>query len=339
MKPSDRRPLGKTGLEVTIASYGGGSVGNFGRRITNAEAAAILDAAWEAGIRYFDTAPFYGRGRSERRIGAFLSEKPRDDFVLSSKVGRLLRPAPGGAEEDGLFLDPSPFDPFWDYSYDGVMRSYEFSLHRLGLDRIDILYVHDIGERLHGEDAAKQLQTLQQGGIKALEELRSSGAIKGYGLGVTEVGVCLDCLDYADPCAFLLAGRFNLAEQTEALPLLDKCLDGGVSLVIGAVFASGILATGPVPGALYDYAPATDDMLERVRRLEAICADHDVALSAAALHFPLVHPAVASVLLGAGTLRSLTQCIAGMQARMPGSLWEELLREGLIEAGERMDFT
>jgi len=333
MNPAGKRPLGRTGLDVTIASYGGGSVGNFSRHLDNAQANAILAAAWDAGIRYFDTAPFYGRGRSERRLGLFLDEKPRDEFVLSTKVGRMLEHRPGGAEEDGLFVNPSPFDPFWDYSYDGVMRSFDYSLHRLGLSRVDILYVHDIGARLHGEDAAIQLRTLQDGGLKALEDLRASGAIKGYGLGVTEADVCLDCLDYGDPDAFLLASRYTLAEQAEALPLLQKCLERTVSLVIGGVFASGILATGPVPGALYDYAPASDEAIEHVRRLQEVCERHDTSLSAAALQFPLMHPAVATVLLGAGTLRSLEQCIAGLSAEIPEALWDELREAGLIEAG------
>jgi len=324
MKGSDKRPLGQTGLEVTVASYGGGSVGNFGRLLSNREAQDILDAAWAGGIRYFDTAPFYGRGRSERRIGAFLEEKPRGEYVLSTKVGRLMDPAPGGAEEDGLFLNPSPFDPRWDYSYDGVMRSYADSLQRLGLVRIDLLYVHDIGERLHGEDADRQLAILKQGGLKALEELRSSGAIAGYGLGVTEVGVCLHCLDYGDPAAFLLAGRYTLVEQAEAMPLLDACQDRGVSIIVGGVFASGILATGPVAGARYDYAPASPEMLARIARMEAICRSHGVSLAAAALQYPLAHPTVTSVLLGAGTLRSLDQCLAGLEADIPDGLWQDL---------------
>lgn len=321
MTAFETRALGKTGLRVTVAGYGGGSVGNFGRRLSNRQAGQVLDAAWEAGIRYFDTAPFYGRGRSERRIGAFLGEKPRDEFILSTKVGRLLDPAPGGAEEDGIFLDPAPFDPRWDYSYDGVMRSFEDSLQRLGLDRIDLLYVHDIGHRLHGDDAAAQLRTLKCGGLKALEDLRAEGTIKGYGLGVTEIDVCLDCLDYGDPDAFLLAGRYTLLEHSEALPLLDACLERTVSLVVGGVFASGILATGPVPGARFDYAPASTEMQERVRKLQTICGKHSATLSAAALQFPLIHPAVASVLLGTGTVSSLRQCVEGLNGQLPTALW------------------
>jgi D-threo-aldose 1-dehydrogenase len=320
----DGRTLGRTGLEVTVAGYGGGSVGNFGRVLSNRQAERILDAAWAAGIRYFDTAPFYGRGRSERRIGAFLSEKSRAEFVLSTKVGRLLDPAPDGAEDDGLFLEPAPFNPRWDYSYDGVMRSYADSLQRLGLDRIDILYVHDIGRRLHGEAAAAQLEILKHGGVRALEKLRSEGAIRGYGLGVTEIDVCLDCLDYADPDAFLLAGRYTLLAQTEASPLLEACVKREVSLVIGGIFASGILATGAIAGARYDYAPAPPDILERVRRLDQLCRDHATSLSAAALQFPLAHPVVASVLLGAGSVKSLQQCLAGLAAPVSDRLWQAL---------------
>jgi D-threo-aldose 1-dehydrogenase len=327
MKSSDRRPLGRTGIEVSVAGYGGGSVGNFGRALSNRDAEQILDAAWAAGIRYFDTAPFYGRGRSERRIGAFLSEKPRSEFVLSTKVGRLLDAAPGGAEEDGIFLDPAPFDPRWDYSYDGVMRSFEDSLQRLGLDRIDILYVHDIGRRLHGEGAAAQLDALKGGGLRALEVLRAGGTIKGYGLGVTEIDVCLDSLDYGDPDVFLLAGRYTLLERTDALPLLDICLTRNVSLVIGGVFASGILATGPTPGARYDYGSASPQVLEAVRRLTRLCAAHSATLSAAALQFPFTHPAVASVLLGAGSIASLEQCLAGLEAPISNRLWDALRAE------------
>jgi D-threo-aldose 1-dehydrogenase len=329
---SDKRSLGRTGLEVTIASYGGGSLGNFYRTISNAGALSVLEAAWAAGIRYFDTAPFYGRGRSERRLGSFLSERSREEFVLSTKVGRLLEPARGDIENDGIFYDPSPFNPHWDYSYDGIMRSYEMSLHRLGVREVDILYVHDIGKLLHGDDADFQLRTLKGGGLKALEELRASGEIKGYGLGVTEVEACLDCLDYGDPDAFLLAARYTLLEQRAAQPLLDRCLERTVSLVIGGVFASGILATGAVPGARYFYSPASQEILNHVRRLEAVCARYDIPLSAAALQFPLMHPAVTTVLLGAGTTASLESCITGLSLVIPPAFWKELIEEKLLDS-------
>ncbi len=324
MKVSDRRPLGGSGLEVTAASYGGGSLGNFYRRIGNADAAQLMQAVWDCGIRYFDTAPFYGRGRSERRIGAFLGDQPRADFVLSTKVGRILEPAPGGADEDGIFFDPAPFNVRYDYSYDGVMRSHEHSLQRLGLERVDILYVHDIDRMIHGADTDYHLGQLKDGGIRALEELRSGGAIAAYGLGVNEIRTCLDCLDYADPDAFLLAGRFTLLEQSAALPLLERCVERAVSVVVGSVFNSGILATGAVAGARYNYDTAPAAVMESVRQIEATCAAHDTELASAALQFPLSHPAVASVLLGVGTLNSLRRSVAGFEAEIPRELWQEL---------------
>ncbi len=326
MDVTTRRPLGASGLEVTVASYGGGSLANFYRRLTNDDAAALLDAAWNSGIRYFDTAPVYGRGRSERRLGAFLDGKPRDSFVISTKVGRIMEPARGNLQEDGIFLDPAPFNPRYDYSYDGVMRSYEHSLQRLGMDRVDILYVHDIGEMIHGDLADARLGELKDGGLKALEELRSSGDISAYGLGVNELQACFDCLEYGDPDAFLLAGRYTLLEQSAALPLLDKCLERQVSVVAGSVFNSGILATGPVPGAHYNYGEASKQVLETVRRMEATCRDHDVELATAALHFPLTHPAVVSVLLGVGTTTSLARNMASLQAEVPDVLWRELAK-------------
>jgi D-threo-aldose 1-dehydrogenase len=326
-----RRSLGRSGLGVTTASLGAGGLGNFYRRITNAESRALLEVAWEAGIRYVDTAPFYGRGRSERRLGAFLEEHPRDSFVLSTKVGRILTPARGGAREDGIFLDPAPFDWHYDYSYDGVMRSYEMSLQRLGLSSIDILLVHDIGVALHGDGAGRQLKILKDGGLRALDELRSRGEIRAYGLGVTEIAACLDCLDYADPDVFLLAGRFSLLEQNGAKPFLDRCRARGASVVIGGVFNSGILATGAVPDARYNYAPATEDVKRTVRRLEAVCSRYSVPLSAAALQFPLAHPAVASVLLGAGTIASLKRCIDSLEFQIPLDLWGELAAEHLLD--------
>lgn len=333
MDSAARRPLGASGLEVTLASYGGGSLGNFYRRISNGEAAVLLDAVWDAGIRYFDTAPVYGRGRSERRLGAFLGDKPRDSFILSTKVGRLMDPARGAVEEDGIFLDPAPFNVRYDYSYDGVMKSHEHSLQRLGLDRVDILYVHDIGEMIHGAEAGERLRDLKEGGLKALEALRSDGTISAYGLGVNEVQACFDCLDYGDPDAFLLAGRFTLLEQHAALPLLDKCLERRVSIVAGSVFNSGILATGAVPGAHYNYAEAPEQVMETVRRMAAVCRSHGVELATAALQFPLSHPAVASVLLGVGTTASLARNMAGLDAEVPDALWRELADMGLVEAG------
>lgn len=331
MDVTQYRNLGQRGLKTTLASMGGGGFGNFGRLLTNADAEALYTAAWEAGIRYFDTAPFYGRGRSERRLGPLLQDQPRDSFVLSTKVGRLMAPARGNLEEDGLFKNLAPFNQVYDYTYDGVMRSYEDSLQRLGMDRIDLLYVHDIGTILHGDQAPARLKDLKEGGIQALEELRNNGNISGYGLGVIDIDACLDCLDYADPDAFLLAARFTLLDQCDALPLLDRCAQRHVSVVIGGVFNSGILATGAKPDSRYNYGTPTPEILDLVRRYELTCEDHGVALSAAALQFPFVHPAVASVLIGAGTVSSLERCMAGLESDIPAVFWQDLADEGLLD--------
>lgn len=328
---SDKRPLGSSGLDVTVASYGGGSLGNMFHAIADDEVTAILQGAWDAGVRYFDTAPFYGRGRSERRTGCFLDGKPRDEYVLSSKVGRLLVPAKGQFEDDGIFINPAQFNSRYDYSYGGVMRSYEDSLQRLGLDKIDILYVHDIGGLIHGDDAPMQLATLKKGGLVALEELRAAGDISGYGLGVNEVDACLDCLDYGNPDAFLLAGRYTLLEQKAAKPLLDRCLQTNTSLVVGGVFNSGILATGAVKGARYNYTEASEKVLAIVAEMEAICNEFSVKISSAAMKFPLTHPAVASVLLGIGSMSSLNRNVEAFNVDIPEELWGALSEMGLLE--------
>ncbi|MCX5493321.1 aldo/keto reductase [Kaistia dalseonensis] len=327
------RPLGRTGLDVTALSFGGASIGNLYQAVTNQAAHETLQAAWDAGIRFFDTAPRYGHGLSERRLGDFLRDKPRDSYVLSTKVGRILTPLRGRVMGDYGFVDVLPFEQEYDYSYDGIMRSHEASLHRLGLDRIDVLYMHDIGTDTHGEAQNAEYEPVAfSGGLKAMQELRAAGDVKAIGLGVNEVEVCLRALDHADLDAFLLAGRFTLLEQEAARPLIAACLARGASLVIGGVFNSGILATGPVPGAHYNYAEPPAEIVERVRRLQAVCARHDVPLAAAAQRFPLSNPAVASVLLGVSNKRNLDRNLASMDVVIPDALWADLVAEGLLAA-------
>lgn len=329
----ETRPLGRTGLRVTVAGLGAAGLGNFFRTMSNAEAQALLAETWNAGIRYFDTSPFYGRGRSERRLGTFLDDVERSSFVLSTKVGRLLEPAPKAVEEDGIFVNPAPFNSRYDYSYDGVMRSYEASRQRIGMGNIDILLVHDIGVMLHQENAENQLCALKGGGLRALEELRDGGEIRGYGLGVNEVAACLDCLDYGDPDVFLLAGRFTLLEHKQAMPLFDVCRGREIAVVAGGIYNSGILATGAVAGSRYNYAAATPEILARVKRIEQVCKRHAVPLSTAALRFVLAHPAVVTVLLGVGSTRSLRSNISAIHAGVPDALWVELRDRGIIDAG------
>ncbi|MBX5001447.1 aldo/keto reductase [Rhizobium lentis] len=318
------RRIGKTGLEVTEISFGAAALGGLYRECPREQAMETLQAAWDNDIRYFDVAPWYGLGLAERRVGDFLRDKPEGDYVLSTKVGRLLRPVPTGTVPDYSYVNPLSFDADYDYSYDGIMRSVEFSYARLGLNRIDILYVHDIGGYTHG--AAKNAVHLKQfldSGVKALEELRASGAISAFGLGVNEVPVCLDVLRHADLDCILLAGRYTLLDRSAEDELLPLCRQKGTSLVVGGVFNSGILATGPVPGSHFDYMPATDDVLAKVGAMEAIAKRHGVPLAAAAMQFPLRDPIIASVLIGTAKPSSLTRNMEIVASPLADSIFAE----------------
>jgi len=303
-----KRRIGRTALEVTEVSFGGAALGGLYRACPREVAMDTLQAAWDAGLRYFDTAPFYGFGLSERRFGDFLRDKPRSSYVLSTKVGRLFRPVPEDQVPDHSYVDPLPFALDYDYSYDGIMRSVEFSYARLGLNKIDILFVHDIGTYTHGVEKTKlHFRQLMDGGLKALEELKSSGVISAYGLGVNEVQICLDVLHQAPLDCILLASRYSLLDRSAEAELLPLCRKRQTSLIIGGVFNSGILATGPVPGAHFDYAPATRDILDRVEAMEKIAAEGGYPLAAAAFQFPLHEPVVASVLTGTANPANLTR--------------------------------
>lgn len=326
-----RRTVGRTGLSVTSVSLGSAPLGNLFQPVSDEAARATLQAAWDAGIRLFDTAPYYGHGRSERRIGDFLRGQDRDGYVLCSKVGRLLTPLRGRPMPDCGFADPLPFVPEYDYGYDAVMRSFEDSLQRLGLDRIDILLGHDIGRMTHGDAHEAHFRTFMSGGLRALAELKASGAIRAYGLGVNETEVCEAVLRDADLDCILLAGRFSLLDHKGALPLLETCTRRGVSILAGGVFNSGILATGPVPGARFNYEEAPPAVMERARRLQEVCARHGVPLPTAALHFPLSHPAVASLLIGVADPELLHRNTAGLRAEVPVALWADLMEAGLLD--------
>ena len=318
-----KRRIGKTALEVTEYSFGGASLGNLYEAVSNENAMATLDAAWSAGMRYFDTAPHYGFGLSERRFGDYLRTKPRDSYVLSTKVGRLLKPVPQDQVPNLGFVDPLPFNLTYDYSYDGIMRSVEFSYARLGLNRIDILYVHDIGVYTHGVELTKiHLAQLLDGGLKALEELKSAGTIAAYGLGVNEVEVCLEVLRRAPLDCILLAGRYSLLDRSAEAELIPLCRDKQTSLVIGGVFNSGILATGPRPGAHFDYGPAPQDVLDKVAAMEEIARQGGYPLAAAAMQFPLAEPCVATVLIGSAKASSIERNMALPGVAVPRTDYE-----------------
>ncbi|TIT71841.1 MAG: aldo/keto reductase [Mesorhizobium sp.] len=306
----NKRRIGTTALEVTEIS--------FYRACPREPAMETLQTAWDGGLRYFDTAPFYGFGLSERRTGDFLREKPRSSYVLSTKVGRLFRPVPEDQVPDHSYVDPLPFALDYDYSYDGIMRSVEFSYARLGLNKIDILFVHDIGTYTHGVEKTKlHFRQFMDGGLKALEELKSSGTISAYGLGVNEVRICLDVLSRAPLDCILLASRYSLLDRSAEAELLPLCRQRRTSLIIGGVFNSGILATGPVHGAHFDYQPASKDILDRVGAMERIAADGGYPLAAAAFQFPLHEPVVASVLTGTAKPANLTRNLELLDIEVP----------------------
>jgi D-threo-aldose 1-dehydrogenase len=320
------RQIGRTKLQVTELGLGCATLG--GSRIGVARQAAedIVAAAWAAGVRYIDTAPFYGVGQAERAVGDVMRDRPRDEWVLSTKVGRLLRPNPSGVFTDGR-THPLPFDPVYDYSYDGIMRSFEDSLQRLGLARIDILYVHDIGVYQHGPEAHPALmKTLRESGYRALESLRGSGAISAFGIGVNEREVLLEAMDWGQWDAFLLAGRYTLLEQAPLDDLLPRCVAAGTSIVVGGPLNSGILAGRDT----WNYGPAPPDVVARVKAIAAICDSHKVPLPAAALQFPLAHKAVAAIIPGPRNAAEFTQNLDLLRYKIPASLWSDLRQAGLL---------
>ena len=329
------RTVGNTGLTLSELGLGTAPLGNLYRPMSGVESERIVSSALDAGLTYLDTAPYYGFGLSERRLGDGV--RGRSATVVSTKVGRLLRPlpdAPHAMERDG-FHAPLPFTALYDYSYDGVMHSWEASLQRLGLARVDILYVHDIGGLTHGAEGAARFRELTEGGgLRALEELRAGEVISAYGVGVNEWEVCLQVMEHAKLDLILLAGRYTLLDHRALDALFPDCARQGIAVVVGGVYNSGILATGTRNGAVpyYDYAPASPSVISRVRELEEVCDRHGVALPAAALQFSLANPVVASALLGLGSTQQVATAVQCYRAAIPQAFWEELKSRRLVPA-------
>ncbi len=327
--------LGNGGLTFTELGFGTAPLGNLYRAISDDEAQATLALAWESGVRYYDTAPLYGFGLSETRLNRFLRDKPRDKYVLSTKVGRLLHACPPDQRDGvGKWFDVPSRQEEYDYGYDGVMRSVEFSLERLGVDRIDILYAHDLDVFNHGSQAAldARLDEFINGGYKALLSLRDQGVIKAFGAGVNEWQPCQWLTERGDFDLFLLAGRYTLLEQESLETFLPMAEERGIGIVIGGPYNSGILATGPKPGAYFNYDPAPEEILERVARIEAVCERHGVRMINAALHFPLRHPCTVAVIPGGQGVAEMQGNLAAMRAVIPETLWADLKAEGLMRA-------
>jgi len=330
MKPTERRPLGRTGKECTILGFGTSPIGNLFRAIPDGEAQAMLDLAWARGLRVFDTAPAYGNGLSERRCGQALRPYPRDEYLLSTKVGRLLKPSREPVD-GGRCVDIPPFRLVLDYGYDAAMRSVEDSLQRLGTSYLDIALIHDVDTPNFGPELQRlHFRTAMDGAYRALADLRDQGVVGAVGLGVNEWQVCEEALGHGDFDCFLLAGRYTLLEQDPVESFLPRCAARGVSLLIGGAYNGGILATGPGPDAKYNYKPAPAAIQERVRRIQAVCDSHGISLPSAALQFPLGHPSVACVLLGTRYVPQLEANLQWFTADIPADLWDELKQEGLL---------
>jgi D-threo-aldose 1-dehydrogenase len=330
-----RRELGKTGLELCTLGFGGAAIGNLYRELSDENAGEAVREAFAAGVRYFDTAPFYGFGLSEVRLGKALRlEQPPP--VISTKVGRRL--VPTGPQDPAVgregYFSPRPFAPVFDYGYDAVMRSHAESLDRLGVSRVDILLCHDIGRLTHGDSHAARVREFKEGGYRAMRELRDTGAVRAIGLGVNEWEICVELLESCDLDCIMLAGRYTLLEQPSLETLMPMCEQKRVSIICAGPFNSGVLAAGSRAGASshYNYAAPPAHVLDRVRRLEELCAEHDVPLQAAALQFPLGHPAVASVVAGCASGAEARNCAAMFAHPIPSAFWRSLRERALVDA-------
>jgi D-threo-aldose 1-dehydrogenase len=333
MDPFQRRKLGRSKIMLPQMGFGGAPLGDLFTKVTDAEAEATLVTAWESGIRYYDTAPWYGRGQSEHRIGRHLYHRPRHEALLSTKVGRVLRaPARPETFDRGDWSGGLSYDIRFDYSYDGIMRSYEDSLQRLGMNRIDILIIHDLDFWFHKTEAlvSAYLAQLATSGYRALASLKDQGLIGAIGAGINELGMIPRFLELFDLDFFMLAMRYTLGEQDTLDKELPLCIARGAGIVIAGVFSSGLYATGPIPGAKYNYSDATPEQLDRARKIEAVCKRHEVPLAAAALQFPLHHPAVATVIPGGFRPDHVTTNLGLFRQEIPSALWAELKHEELL---------
>lgn len=329
------RAVTARGLTVTTIGLGGTGLGNMYTAVDPQDAMATVHAAFDRGIRYFDTAPVYGFGLSETRLGQAVRTLPREEIVISSKVGYDLVPIPQSELKPALWATPAAMRADFDYSRDAVMRSIEGSLKRLGIDRIDMVSIHDPDEALHfgpGEDpyARSRFKEAMDGAYPALDDLRRQGVIKAVGVGINQWQMLSDFVVAGQFDYFLLAGRYTLLEQDALATFLPLCEERNVAIVVGGGYNSGILATGAVEGAHYNYSVAPEPILERVRRIEAVCRRHGVGLKAAALQFVLAHPSVATFLPGTRDVAHLVDAVDQIEQAIPAAFWQDLKREGLV---------
>jgi D-threo-aldose 1-dehydrogenase len=327
----DSKPLGRTGLPLTVLGFGGTALGNMYTAMSEREAIDALDTAYATGIRYFDTAPLYGHGLSELRTGAALRRFEDRGVMLSTKVGWRLKPAFGAPTNAGLFQNINAFSRYEDYTYDGVMRSFEESLNRLGLERTDILLLHDVDRRNQGDRYPQVFRTAMDGAYQAMLSLREQKLIKAIGCGLNDWEACEDFAKAGDFDCFLLAGRYTLLHQESLASFLPLCEQRGIGIILGGPYNSGILASGAVRDAWLHYEPAPQAALKKVAALEAVCLRHGVPLKAAALQFPLHHRCVATVIPGMRNSAEIDDNLAMLRTPIPVDLWRELKHAGLID--------
>lgn len=337
MRATDRRRIGRSGLETTLLGFGTAPLGDLYERLPEPQAMAAVAAAHEAGVRLFDTAPLYGHGLAELRLGALLRQTRRQDVLISTKIGRVFHPRRAGeGPPTGGYVGALPFTATYDYSYDGAMRSLEHSLLRLGQDRIDILLIHDVDVWTHGNALIDQrFSEAMSGAYRALDDLRRQKVIGAIGVGVNESEMCARFARAGDFDCFMLAGRYTLLEQGALDDLFPLCADKGIGILLGGVFNSGILAGG----SAYNYSAAPPQVVDRVQKIEAVCRAHAVPLPTAALHFAAAHPVVSSLVIGAVKPEEVTRNAAALEAKVPAALWADLKAAGLLRADAPVPIT
>jgi D-threo-aldose 1-dehydrogenase len=328
--PAKRCRVGRSAVSIGPLGFGGNALSNLYAAVDEAEALAAVRAAYAGGVRFFDTAPLYGHGLGEHRLGSALRVFPRDSFVLSTKVGRLLRPhgrnppSKPSPRQGGIFVDELPFEPIFDYSAAAIRRSVEDSLTRLGTNRIDIAFIHDIDRWTHGEAYEQRFAEVITSALPALRQAKEEGLIAAIGAGVNDIEACLRLAEHADIDCCMLAGRWTLLEREGTSELFARCIERGVTILAAAPFNSGILATGAVAGARYNYLPAPPEIVAQVAALERVCAKYGVELPAAALQFPLRHSAVACVVAGWRSPAEAGRSLALFAAPIPAAFWAEI---------------
>ena len=330
MDPMNRRSFGRINLSVSEISYGSAPIGNLFRPISTLDARRLIDDAWDNGVRYFDSAPMYGHGLSEHRLASQLLDRPRDEYVYSTKLGRTLTPASPSKFDSGAWVNVPPLRADFDYSYDAAFRQLEDSLQRLMTDRVEIVFLHDADHYTHGPRQRERFEEAMQGTIRAMVEMREQGLVKAIGAGLNDADVLLEVVQRADLDCLLVAGRYTLLDQADSQELMELVSERGMSIIAGGVFNSGVLATGSVSGAKFNYIEASPVVLAKVSALSEVCEQFGVNLPAAAIQFAGAHPSVVSVCLGARTLQQQEANYQYAREVIPSAFWETLKDRGLV---------